>query len=124
MFGSELAERMERADQLRPFDIVYVRCDYHPGRFHRGVLFMRMPDFWGETSNGIRCRESGWELQPHPKSHPPGRLVVTDSSVPQGYVWRVVDELRDDPGAVEVMRADEAMAKVRARSKSVPETNN
>lgn len=84
IINGEPCEKVERAGDLRQFEVVYSSCLRCPGKFHRGWLTRRAP------------KNDGWVLEPSPQHLSDDQFfVVADSSIP-GYVWRPADEARDD----------------------------
>lgn len=65
---------------------------------------------------------AGWKLEPHPhdKHAPGGRFIVADDSVPSGYVYRLIDEKRDDVLYEAHLQATEQYAAALAARPRVP----
>jgi hypothetical protein len=99
-FGRELAEQLERAAQLQPFDLVYGDCK-HCRRWHRG--FTQEPRDTPLAINGVR---RAWPLLPAPRCG----VLVCDQDVDHGLVWRVVDEQRNDLDYETKLRGTEEFA--------------
>ena len=77
---------MERPGDLQAHDVIYSACDGCPGEYHRGWLVRRNERF-----------NDGWVLEPAPGHvRRDTNFIVADRSVPDGYVWKPVDEARDD----------------------------
>ena len=94
--NGELCERVERPGDLRLMDIVYGECDHAGHGFHRGTLLERYQGMAREPPDGERIRVEGWKLTPAPAAHMGRDALFTDQDVVDGFVWRVVDEARDD----------------------------
>lgn len=91
--NGELCERVDDASDLTAPALVYVRCDWHPGKWHRGMLLGMVAIEFGIYASGDVGDARGWDLVPKPTEHPMP-LVVAIQSVDKGYVWRVVDDSR------------------------------
>lgn len=122
LFGTELAERMERADQLKERDIVFTRCSFCKGVWHRGWLVERVDGLVGFGQDGVMRLASGWKMEPnpHPLAGSSARFIIADDSVPAGYVWRVIDEKRDDVVYETELQATEEYAAALAKRPRVP----